>query len=290
MIFDTHPHILAADTKRYRIDPIGGTQSAWSKNASLTAEDLLHAMDVAGVVAATVVQASTVYGDDNSYVADSVLRFPQRFVGVGGIDPRTVDAIERLTYWVKQRRLGGMRVFAGGSTVTDATWLDGHAIEPFWDAAEQLQVPINIQVRFGDLHRIGVIAARHPALRIIVDNLGLPPLDDPPFFAGLQPISDLAKHTFVFLKYTNSNLAAVVAAHARTRTLIHALLDRFASDRIMWGSNFPNLQPPGPAPYTVLVEEAKDALAECPPAVRASILGGTAGKLYPQLMGGRLRP
>ena len=38
--------------------------------------------DRSGVRTAALVQASTCYGDDNSYVADAVKAFPERFAGV----------------------------------------------------------------------------------------------------------------------------------------------------------------------------------------------------------------
>lgn len=43
IIVDAHPHLVAADTKRYPITPLGGRQSEWSKGLHLTAEELLVA-------------------------------------------------------------------------------------------------------------------------------------------------------------------------------------------------------------------------------------------------------
>ena len=43
-------------------------------------------MDAAGVQKAAIVQASTCYGHDNSYVADAVAAHPKRFTGVFSVD------------------------------------------------------------------------------------------------------------------------------------------------------------------------------------------------------------
>src|SRR5262245_63812286 len=71
-VIDIHPHIIAADTKRYPLAPLGGHQSEWSRTRPVTTEQMLTAMDVAGVGKSAIVQASTCYGHDNSYVPDAV--------------------------------------------------------------------------------------------------------------------------------------------------------------------------------------------------------------------------
>ena len=83
---DIHPHIIADDTKRYPLAPLGGHQSDWSRTRPVTTEQMIAAMDKAGVAKAAIVQASTCYGHDNSYVADAVAAHPDRFTGVFSVD------------------------------------------------------------------------------------------------------------------------------------------------------------------------------------------------------------
>jgi L-fuconolactonase len=285
VIVDSHPHILSEDAVKYPIDPIDGVRSTWSVGVSFTVEELVAAMDAAHVEAATIVHASTVYGSDNSYVADSVARYPERFVGVGGIDPRRPDALRQLDYWVSNRGLAGMRVFAGGSTVGGATWLDDLALKPFWDLATSLNIPLHLQVRFEDTARVSVIAEAHPQLSIVLDTLALMPVDDGPRFRSAQPVFDLAHHSNVRLKVTNLNLKAAVTPASTPQALIAALIGAFGAQRIMWGSNFPNTRPEGGAPYSALVDEAERALRECSLEDRNWILAGTACACYPRLKG-----
>lgn len=285
MIVDTHPHILAQDTVKYPLDPLGGVQSAWSIGLSFTAEEMLAQMDEAHVGAATLVQASTVHGNDNSYVADSVQAYPERFVGVGGIDPREPDALAQLRFWVEERGLAGMRIFAGGSTVSGAAWLEDPSLDAFWDAARALRVPLNVQVRFEDTARVGTIARANPHLALVLDNLALMPVDDGPAFAGAQAVFDLARYPNVSLKLTNLNLKAAAADPSTPQALIAALVRAYGAERMMWGSNFPNSRPTGDSPYAVLVHEAEAALSDCTEHERTWILGGTARALYPQLKG-----
>ena len=56
-IVDIHPHIVSPDAKKYPLDPLGGTQSTWSAERPTTYDDLLRAMDEAGVAKAAIVHS-----------------------------------------------------------------------------------------------------------------------------------------------------------------------------------------------------------------------------------------
>src|SRR5580698_6580900 len=109
-VIDIHPHIIASDTKRYPLAPLGGHQSDWSRTRPVTTEQMLVAMDKAGVAKAAIVQASTCYGHDNSYVADAIAAHPERFTGVFSVDVLAPDAVEKMHYW-RDLNLTGMRLF-----------------------------------------------------------------------------------------------------------------------------------------------------------------------------------
>src|SRR5262245_64136773 len=81
-IIDTHPHVISTDETRYPRAPIGGHQSDWSRERPVPYEKMIAAMDAAGIAKSVLVQASTCYGHDNSYVADAVSAHPERFTGV----------------------------------------------------------------------------------------------------------------------------------------------------------------------------------------------------------------
>ena len=102
-IVDIHPHIVSPDTKRYPVAPLFGIQSDWSKERKARDEDLIAAMDEAGVAKTAIVHASTVYGFDNSLVADAVAHFPQRCTAVGSIDMLAPDAADVARQWICTR-------------------------------------------------------------------------------------------------------------------------------------------------------------------------------------------
>src|SRR5712691_1928597 len=171
VIVDIHPHIIAGDTVRYPRAPLGGHQSDWSRTRPVTAEQLIAAMDKSGIAKAAVVQASTCYGHDNSYVADAVAAHPDRFTGVFSVDVLEPNAAERMRHWLS-RGLTGMRLFTIGSTMPDqASWLDDPKTYPAWECAGELGLSICLQMSPKALPQMVKMAERFPRVRIILDHL-----------------------------------------------------------------------------------------------------------------------
>ena len=143
---DIHPHIISTDRTRYPRAPLGGRQSAWSETRPVSVEQLIAAMDQAGVQKAAIVQASTCYGHDKSYVTDAVAAHPDRFTGVFSVDVLAPDARERMRHWM-DRRLTGMRLFTFGSTMSEqASWIDDPKSFPAWQYAGESGLSICMQM------------------------------------------------------------------------------------------------------------------------------------------------
>ena len=135
LTIDIHPHVISTDESRYPRAPIGGHQSEWSSKRPVSTEQMIAAMDAAGVEKSVLVQASTCYGHDNSYVADAVAAHPDRFSGVFSADILAPDATQRMRHWMS-KGLTGMRLFTTGSTMPDqADWLDDPRCFPAWELA-----------------------------------------------------------------------------------------------------------------------------------------------------------
>ena len=95
-VIDIHPHVISTDTARYPRAPLGGHQSDWSAERPVSYEQLLADMAEAGVDKAAIVQASTCYGHDNSYVIDAVAARPDKFTAVGSVDILADDAVQKI--------------------------------------------------------------------------------------------------------------------------------------------------------------------------------------------------
>src|SRR6202790_1000663 len=146
MTIDIHPHVISTDSERYPNAPVGGHKSDWSRERPVSVEQMIAAMDQAGIAKSVLVQASTCYGHDNSYIADAVAAHPNRFTGVFSVDVLAPNAAERMRYWMG-RGLTGMRLFTIGSTMPDqASWLDDPKTYPAWECAGELGLSICLQM------------------------------------------------------------------------------------------------------------------------------------------------
>src|SRR4029077_15648578 len=115
-VIDIHPHVISTDTARYPRAPLGGHQSDWSRERPVSYEQIIVEQDRAGLQQAALVQASTCYGHDNSYVAEAVAAHPERFTGVFSCDILQADATVAMAHWMS-KGMTGLRLFTTGSTM-----------------------------------------------------------------------------------------------------------------------------------------------------------------------------
>jgi L-fuconolactonase len=278
-IVDTHPHVISPDTQRYPLQPVGGVQSSWSQAHSVTHAELIAAMDEAGIAKAVVVQASTAYGFDNSYLADSVAAHPDRFTGVFAVDVLASDAVEKIQYW-QSRGLTGLRLFTAGSTMEgQAGWLNDTRAHPAWDYATRTGLPVCVQMRPQGIPQLADVLRRFPAATIVIDHLARPVLEDGPPYRLAAGLWDLAAYPNVNLKLTVRNLDAAQQGLSTVPEFLAHLLSTYGAARIVWGSNYPAAE----KPLVDLVQRALDALAPLAAGDRELIMGGTARRLYPAL-------
>jgi L-fuconolactonase len=278
-IIDIHPHIISPDTSRYPPSPLFGIQSDWSKERPATDEQLVAAMDEAGVAKAAIVHASTCYGFDNSYVADAVARFPDRCTAVGSIDMLAPDAVSQAKRWLS-RGLTGFRIFTGGSTKeVDASTLDDPRSFPVWELMSERELSICIQTDARGIPATRALAKRFPKVPIIVDHFARPDATGGPPYSAASPLFSLAELPNVYLKLTPVVLKRLTDCNADVHTFMTRVVSAFGAGRIAWGSNWPN----SPSTLVEHVANAKAAISHLDDAAQNAILGGTALRLYPVL-------
>jgi predicted TIM-barrel fold metal-dependent hydrolase len=278
-IIDIHPHVIATDTARFPLAPLGGTQSTWSRDRPTSYQQMIAEMDAAGIAKSAIVQASTAYGHDNSYVAEAIAAYPARFTGVFSVDVLAPDAVDRMKHWIG-RGFSGMRLFTTGSTMPgQATWFDDPRSFPAWDYAGKAGLPVCMQMTPQGFPQLRGLMERFPKVRIILDHLARPQLVDGPPFAADQPFFDLARYGQVFLKVTPVNVVPKDWGKATPETFFGAVIKAFGASRIAWGSNFPATA----GPLSDILKAAQAAFASASEDERAWIFGKTAQALYPRL-------
>jgi L-fuconolactonase len=278
-IIDIHPHIVSPDTKAYPLAPLGGTQSTWSSERPTTYDDLLRAMDEAGVAKAAIVHSSTAYGYDNSYVADAVKAVPSRFTGVYSIDILAPDAIKTFDYWLG-RGCTGMRLFTTGSTLPNqATWFADPKSYPFWEHAATKNIPVCVQMKQEGIPLLREVMDKFPKVTIILDHLSRTPFEDGPPYSAADEFVSLARYKQVYLKITPINVTPKSWGKGAPDTFFAKIVSAFGADRIGWGSNFPN----SIGTLTEILQAAQKAFAFAKPSEQDWIFGKTAQTLYPSL-------
>ena len=263
MTIDIHPHVIAQDEQRYPRAPLGGKQSDWSRERPVSAEQMLAAMDEAGIEKSVLVQASTCYGHDNSYVADAVAAHPRRFAGVFSVDMLAPDAPDKIQLW-RGKGLGGLRVFIAGHTTAQEARLDDPRSFPAWECAVEAGLPICVQVRSPGLGQLETLLQRFRRARVILDHMARPVADD----AG--SLFALAKYENLYLKLTTHNLRDA------PQSFLERVVKTFGASRIAWGSNFPASD----GKLAALLADARQALAALSETEREWIFSHTAKNLY----------
>jgi predicted TIM-barrel fold metal-dependent hydrolase len=236
-------------------------------------------MDDAGVDKAAIVQSSTCYGYDNSYLVDSIREVPSRFTAVGSVDILQADAPERIRHWFKLG-VNGLRLFTGGSTAAfDPSTLDDRRSFPAWQLCGELGLSMCIQTDPSGLAQVAGLAKRFPKVRIILDHLGRPDVTDGPPYKRASSLFGLVPFENIFLKLTPRIFGDVQRGEASAETFFSRLVEEFGSKRLAWGSNFPASE----GTLQANLATAKKCLASVSNDDQAWIFAKTAQLLYPAL-------
>jgi L-fuconolactonase len=277
---DTHTHIISPDTAAYPAAPLGGHRSTWSQDRPTDIDGLLRQADAAAVDHLVVVQASTVYGFDNSYVADQLARHRDRISGVCSVDFLSPKVLDDLHHWIDERGFSGVRIRAADGTTavpTPGRGLDDERMAPVWQFLSDRRVPVCIQMHAQHAPILAALLQQYPGLTAILDHAGRPQLADDaalyPSATGLPALSETGR---VFVKLTPPAVLRAQRETGSAAPLVHALVREFGAANVLWGSNFPASD--GTLPE--LFDLVKAQLPAIKDADLALIAGGTAARVY----------
>ena len=161
-IIDSQVHVWPTDRPDRRLGKSGLDRTPFGY------DELLAAMGTAGVDRAILVPPSF-EGDRNDYVLEGVRKHPDRFAIMGRVALQSGGGRKQLKGWRDQPGMLGVRLTFHRDE--DRPWLTDGTADCFWDEAEQNGIPVMVHAP-ERLPVIAEIAARHPALRIIVDHIG----------------------------------------------------------------------------------------------------------------------
>jgi len=205
MIIDTHTHVVSSDKVKHPLDP--GARG-WSTEVSNDVEDLIAEMDDAGVECATLVQPNATYALDNIYQCDSAKQYAPRTVSVGILDPAAPDAADKLSYWVNEHGMLGVRLQSQAKP-------DDPSCDAIWQRAEELGVPVSIGGggQPDKVNRMRNMASRHPNVLFAPDHFaGWSGSDDKP--AMTAALEEMAKLPHAPLRVSRTSLGPDIDQHS----------------------------------------------------------------------------
>jgi L-fuconolactonase len=221
-----------------RDDLYAGMRGRYAGRSARPAE-VLAALDEHGMHGAVIV-TPTVYGFDNGFSVEAYELAPDRFRVVGLIDATGVDVEGAVSSWAAHPAAVGIRL---------NLWAD-EAVGRFFDGAYDralaaaqaaaLCVCVNSPGRFPVFERI---AQRFDGLALVIDHLGLfdVAMLDPAYrdtFAGIEGLLALARYPNVAVKVTSVPLLSREPyPYPDAWPHLHAVIEAFGVDRLMWGSD-----------------------------------------------------
>jgi len=138
-----------------------------------------------------------------------------------------------------------------------------------------------VQLREAGLPQLVTVLERFPRVRVVLDHMARPTVEDGPPYAAAARLFSLARYANLYLKLSTHNVRESRAGKATPESFFARVVAEFGASRIAWGSNFPASEGSLPG----LLAEARSALAALPSRDRDWIFFRTAQSLYPALAG-----
>lgn len=277
-MIDCHTHVVSPDETRYPLNP-RDLSGEWYREGPASAEDLAREMEASGVAQAILVQGVGAYTWKNDYAADAAVAAPSRFVSACAIDAEADDAPDTLAYWLDERGMQGVRLFALDRE--GPSWLATAKTIPLFEIARDRGAHVIVTILPHQLHELEFVLEREPGTPISLDHCA--------FALGDAQTRDalfaLARFDALHLKVSTHNLDEADEGRG-VAELTRTLVDRFGADRLMWGSDYCQTHD---RPYAELVELGRRAFESLPAAQAEACLSGTARGLWPGLAPGGAR-
>lgn len=266
---DPHVHVWKHDPKY-----------PWAKEAShppkedALPETLLELMRANGVSKTMLIQV-IYYRWDNSYMFDVIRKYPKTFRGVTRVNPESPQAADDLARLSRRQGFAGVRLSPAAGP--EGNWISGSLMPPLWKRAQELRTVMNILTSPSRLPQVGRLIERHPELDVVIDHMADCPIDQPQELAKLL---DLARFPRVYVKISHMwRISRQSYPYADTHDMVHRLYDKFGPERLMWGTDWPMVEPY--CGYAKALSLVKDELRFLTAEDKRWILGKTIERIWP---------
>jgi predicted TIM-barrel fold metal-dependent hydrolase len=252
MVVDTHTHAWGAPDRNHPwvngplIDQYVGE---FSVDLVYTADKLLADMDETGVDRAVVVGYPIYEWTDNAYTVRAVEEY-DRLDGVVMVDQFAEGAADRLRELMAVDGILGCRLGAicpydrmWETFDPSVTWL-AEAVEEsaFFEAARETGAAVQILAHVDQLDQALELVETYPDLTYLFDHFGHADPTVPPGEGPFAAFADLAEHDSVAVKVSEVvHRSAEGFPYRDMHDHVRWFLDQFGRERVVWGSDFPNV-------------------------------------------------
>lgn len=254
MVLDTHTHAWGPPTPEHPWTNgplIEDFTSHFSTDVVYTADKLLADMNEASVDEAVVVGYPITEWTDNWYTVKAAEE-NERLYAVSMIDQFADDAAATLRDLMGHDRMLGFRL--GAVCPYDEmwerfdynqTWLrDAIDETEFWKVAQETDALVQIMAHTSQLDQLLELVEAYPDLMYALDHFAHADATDDPdeSYAALEPLADYDRVAIKISEVAHTSNEEY--PYEDTFDHLRWLLDTFGRERVVWGSDFPNVSHP----------------------------------------------
>lgn len=193
-------------------------------------------MDENNVIQSLVITPMTL-GFDNSISLEVAHRYPERLIPIVRIDLESPYFLETF-----QELCGdgarGLRINLHHLPSADFLLDDKYLM--IWSYLESATIPLFIHCEASQLPVVKSISSQHQKMKIVIDHMGRVSSKDSiasPSFMNLLTLAELPN---IYIKISSTNFfAEVTDTHSDLSDFISIILQKFSTDRLIWGSDWP---------------------------------------------------
>ena len=273
---DTHQHFWNLDEVAYPwLVPAYGPIYR-----NFDAAELAPQLAASGVDKTVIVQAMDSYADTDSMLA--IAAAEDWVAGVVGWVPLhdPVEADRKLDEYARNPYFKGMRHLIHEEGNPD--WvIQKQVIEGLQLLADRGLTFDVVAVFPNHLKHVPELVERVPNLKMVIDHLAKPPLDEADRVVWRDQMAAAAESPNVFAKLSGLNTVTPDFenwTHEDIKPHIDFAIEQFGVDRLMFGSDWPVAVLAGD--YAKVWDETNKAIADLSDADKDALLGGTANSFY----------
>ena len=264
MVLDTHVHAWGQPS--YNHPWVNGAVvklvDGFTVSTVYTAEKLLTDMDAVGIDEAVVVSYPICDWTDNSYTC-RVVEEHDRLRGIVMLDVFDPDAHETLREYMDIDGIEGFRLGVQYPNDHEKMWAEFNpastwlrdAIEgagEVWKAADETDALVEMFTHYSQLDQVYELVETYPELTYAIDHWAHADTDDPPGSGSFSGLADLADFENVAIKISETPyISEETHPYEDVHDHLRWLLEVFGRERVIWGSDYPNVSNPqfGDATY-----------------------------------------